>query len=111
MPVTCISETLTNIGISKIGVTFLQGVTNLTAYFELSCRHAGASTASRKSQGASVMKSKYGKVGGTTYNSSRTNIPLSASKTRTDKQAEKPPRAPVQVRLNSHTVKFLNFRT
>ena len=67
-------------------------------YNVMSCRHTGASTASRKSiQGASVMKSKYGKAGGTTYNSSRTNIPLSASKTRQDKQAEKPPRAPVQV--------------
>ena len=73
-------------------------------------RHTGASTTSRKSQGTSVLKSKYGKVGGTTYNSSRTNIPLSASKTRTDKQTEKPHRAPVQVRYKnseSHTENLL----
>lgn len=46
------------------------------------------------------MKSKYGTIRGTTYGSSRTNIPSSASKTRSLVNAQdggKPHKAPVQV--------------
>lgn len=60
----------------------------------------GASTTSKKSHGASTMKSKYGNVRGTTYGSSRTNIPSSASKNRAIGNAAetvKPHKAPVQV--------------
>ncbi|KAL4236328.1 WD repeat-containing protein 78 [Mactra antiquata] len=62
--------------------------------------NAGVSTTSKKSHGASTMKSKYGTIRGTTYGSSRTNIPSSASKTRSLVNAPetgKPPKAPVQI--------------
>ncbi|XP_060590688.1 dynein axonemal intermediate chain 4-like isoform X2 [Ruditapes philippinarum] len=62
--------------------------------------NVGASTTSKKSHGASTMKSKYGTIRGTTYGSSRTNIPSSASKTRSLVNAQdggKPHKAPVQI--------------
>ncbi|XP_053395238.1 dynein axonemal intermediate chain 4-like isoform X2 [Mercenaria mercenaria] len=62
--------------------------------------NVGASTTSKKSHGASTMKSKYGTIRGTTYGSSRTNIPSSASKARSLVNAQdggKPHKAPVQI--------------
>lgn len=56
------------------------------------------------------MKSKYGNVRGTTYGSSRTNIPSSASKNRgigNAAETVKPHKAPVQV--CSETVLIYKF--